>query len=80
LDIAISREHQGTGLAQLMFHEYSSLLLSRGVRQFTITTGGALVRAQRFYERLGAVRACAIEIHKGEGTVMYTYTIPDSVG
>jgi ribosomal protein S18 acetylase RimI-like enzyme len=76
LDIAISEKHQGTGLAQMMFHEFSALLQNKRIRQFKITTGETLVRAHRFYENLGAARAAIIEIHKGQKTVVYTYTIP----
>jgi len=77
LDIAISRESQGTGLAQLIFYEFCALLLRKGVNRFKVTTGVSLVRAQRFYERLGAVRAGMIEVHKGQNTVVYTYSIPE---
>lgn len=78
LDIAISSESQGTGLSSLIFHEFTALLRREGVRQFKITTGENLVRAQRFYDKLGAVRVGVIEVHKGQKTVVYTYSIHDT--
>ncbi|MBW2078947.1 MAG: GNAT family N-acetyltransferase [Deltaproteobacteria bacterium] len=76
LDIAITKEHQGVGLAQLLFQSFSDRLSEMEIDEFKITTGESLVRAQRFYEKLGAQKAGEVEVHKGEKTYVYRYKIP----
>ena len=76
LDIAILADHQGTGLAQALFQQFVQILAQRSFTEFKITTGERLFRAQRFYERLGAEKAAEIEVHKGQKTLVYVYSIP----
>lgn len=76
-DIAVLKEYQGTGMAQMLFHCFSDTLAERGFKEFKITTGESLVRAQRFYESLGAQIVASIEIHKGQRTLVYVYRIPN---
>ena len=73
MDIAVLRNYQGTGLAQLLFYKFSEVLRESGVETFRITTGESLVRAQRFYERLGAKEVASIQIHQGQETLVYIY-------
>ena len=77
LDIAISRQYQGFGLAKQLFKEFSCQLRKNGVSQFKITTGEQLTEAQQFYEALGAVKAAIIEVHKGQKTLVYVYKIQE---
>lgn len=75
LDIAILKQYQGKGVAQLLFHTFAKKLYAAGYDEFKITTGEKLVGAQRFYEKLGAERAGEIEVHKGQKTIIYIYKI-----
>lgn len=75
LDIAISSQYQGRGLAKKLFKEFSDQLIELGVMEFKITTGEQLKVAQRFYEALGAVETATIEVHKGQKTLVYIYKI-----
>ncbi len=75
LDIAVSREHQGRGIARSLFHRFVSHLQERGLIEFRITTGEVLKGAQRFYERLGACKVGEVEVHKGEKTCVYVYRV-----
>jgi len=75
LDIAISKEYQGRGLAQILFKEFSACLNEFGIDEFKITTGESLKQAQRFYEKLGAIKIGTIEVHKGQKTFVYCYKI-----
>lgn len=80
LDIAVLKEFQGTGVAQLLFKEFSMKLRDMGIGEFKITTGESLSGAQRFYEKLGAKKAGEIEVHKGQKTIVYIYRISDPHG
>jgi ribosomal protein S18 acetylase RimI-like enzyme len=71
LDIAVLKEYQGAGVAQLLFKEFSKKLRYIGIEEFKITTGESLVAAQRFYEKLGAEKAGEVEVHKGQKTLIY---------
>lgn len=75
LDIAVSKNYQGSGLSQLLFQQFSNRLSEMGVKEFRITTGQSLLQAQRFYESLGAKRIGSIEIHRGQKTVVFVYSI-----
>lgn len=79
LDIAVVEAHQGRGVAQLLFHQFVEELRDRGVDEFRITTGAELIRAQRFYESLGAKQVCSMEVHKGQTTVVFVYDIIESL-
>jgi len=75
LDIAVLKEYQGTGVAQLLFQEFAKKLYVIGIDRFKITTGESLLGAQQFYEKLGAEKASEIEVHKGQKTWVYIYRI-----
>lgn len=75
LDIAISREYQGSGLAQQLFQTFSELLQTKDIEKFKITTGEDLIRAQKFYEKLGAKQIASIQVHQGQTTFVYVYDI-----
>ncbi len=75
LDIAILGEYQGQGLAKKLFMKFADQLKNTGIKEFKITTGEKLERAQRFYESLGAVKVASIEVHEGQKTIVYVYKI-----
>lgn len=76
LDLAVSDEAKGTGLAQELFRNFVAELRRRGYPAFRVTTGGSLKRAHGFYEKQGAVRVGTLEIHEGQPTVVYVYPDP----
>lgn len=73
LDIAVDSRYVGTGLAQRLFHAFARSLDELGIEAFKVGTGGGLLKAQRFYERLGATRTATIEAHRGERSIYYIY-------
>ena len=78
LDIAVLKEYQGTGAAQLLFQEFAKNLYAIGIDRFKITTGESLAGAQRFYKKLGAKKAGEVEVHKGQKTLVYIYRISET--
>lgn len=75
LDIAISREYQGHGIATDLFHLMVNNFRLLSINKFKITTGEILKGAQHFYTKLGAVQIDTIQVHKGENTIVYEYNI-----
>ena len=75
LDLAVSSSYHGTGVAQKLFAGFVNECRQRGVNVFSIPTSASLVRAHRFYEKMGANKAGSIEIHKGEEAFVYVYYI-----
>lgn len=73
LDLAVDDARKGTGLAQELFDVFVREMQRRGCARFRVTTGAALTRAHRFYERRGAVRVAEMEIHRGETTYIFVY-------
>lgn len=78
LDIAVVKRHQGSGLAQVLFTELVEVFASIGIAKFRIVVGGEMIRAQRFYQKLGAIKKTSFQVHKGENSWVYVYEIPES--
>lgn len=76
LDIAVAANYQGTGVAQQLFYTFCQMLQTQEIKSFRIGTGKNLVKAQRFYEKLGAQKVASTEVHKGEESVFYIYDLP----
>ena len=80
LDLAVRSDYHGTGVAQQLFKTFVAECKSRGLEDFKIPTSKSLVRAHRFYEKMGAKRqASSIEIHKGAETFVYVFDVNDHV-
>lgn len=80
LDLAVSTEYHGKGVAQGLFSIFEKECRNRGVNAFKIPTGESLKRAHRFYENMGAVKAGAFELHRGVLTVVYVYRVGPPYG
>lgn len=80
LDIVVARGCQGSGLGKELFARFCTSMQQKGIGEFRVTTGETLVQAHRFYERLGAKWVSSIEVHRGQKTRVYTYTINSPAG
>lgn len=76
LSIAVSPEVRGRGVAEQLYRRLEEGFRERGVPAFRITVGDALQPAHRFYLRMGAKPAARIEVHAGEGSVVYVQELP----
>lgn len=76
LNFVVRPAHRGSGLAATLFASLVDELASRGVRQIKMVTGAAQMRAQRFYERVGARRAAGLRLHAERESVVYVYDLP----
>ncbi len=75
LIIAVNEQYLGEGLAQSLFHELVDAFASKSVAEFKIVAGEDLIRAQRFYEKLGAEQVARIEVHRPPGSWVYVCKI-----
>lgn len=75
LDLAVSRDYHGTGVAQMLFAGFVEECRRREISAFQIPTTETLNQAHRFYEKMGAVRAGTVEVHEGQNTFIYLYQI-----
>ena len=73
LDLAVSRSYHGKGVAQKLFDGFANECRVRGVTAFKIPTSASLVRAHRFYEKMGAKKAGSVEVHRGQEAYVYVY-------
>jgi ribosomal protein S18 acetylase RimI-like enzyme len=73
LNFCVRRTMQRSGVGKRLFHELISEFQRRGVASIRIVTGAEQVKAQRFYESLGAVRISSIEVHRGTQSIVYTF-------
>ena len=73
LDLAVQESDRQRGAATALFEALVHAFRERGVQSFAITTGEPLHAAHRFYERMGARRVGAIEVHRSAVTFVYVY-------
>ena len=71
LSIAVDPSIRGTGCADNLYRQLEDYCRQQGVERFKIVVGDALTPAHRFYQRMGAVAVGRIEVHEGEGSVVY---------
>jgi ribosomal protein S18 acetylase RimI-like enzyme len=72
LSIAVAPEARGTGCAERLYHALCRHFAAEGVPRFCVVVGDALTPAHRFYTRMGAEVIGKVEVHKGEGSVLYS--------
>lgn len=71
LSIAVDPVARGTGVAERLYRRLQAHFAERGVPAFRITVGDSLAPAHRYYQRMGAKAVGRIEVHAGEGSVVY---------
>lgn len=71
LSIAVVPEVRGSGVAEILYRNLASHFAAVGEPAFRIVVGNALEPAHRFYKRMGAIPVGRIEVHRGEGSVVY---------
>ncbi len=77
LDMAVSSSYQSAGVGTELFKEFVKQCADKGVKSFKIPTSESLKHAHSFYEKMGAKMADTIEIHKGERTYIYIYSLEE---
>lgn len=75
LVLAVRKEYESSGFARNLFEKLIECFRESGVNEFRIATGNELIRAQKFYEKMGAVKVNDMEIHKGHRSWIYRYQI-----
>jgi GNAT superfamily N-acetyltransferase len=80
LDLAVNGLYHGKGVAKGLFLKLNSEFQRRGIDSFRIPTSASLIRAHRFYEKMGATKVGAFELHQGELTIVYVYRSDRPIG
>lgn len=75
LSIAVDPVARGTGGAERLYRRLQAHFAERGVPAFRITVGDSLAPAHRYYLRMGAKAVGRIEVHAGEGSVVYVQQV-----
>ena len=76
LSIVVDPVARGTGCADRLYQHLISYCRSRGIESFRIVVGDALSPAHSFYARMGAVPVGRVEVHAGEGSIIYVQKVP----
>jgi ribosomal protein S18 acetylase RimI-like enzyme len=71
LSIAVAAKFRGKGHAQELYRSLANHFSARGVRDFKIVVGDALLAAHHFYLRMGAVNVGHLEIHQEQHSTVY---------
>ncbi len=75
LSIVVAPAARGTGCADRLYQRLVEYCAQQSLAGFKIVVGDALAPAHRFYQRMGAIPAGRIEVHAGEGSVVYVHRI-----
>lgn len=73
LSIAVDPRYRGRGHAERLYQQLALHFAARGLASFRIVVGDALAGAHRFYARQGARPVGQLEVHQGQGSVMYVH-------
>lgn len=73
LNFCVDENYQGKGIGKILFKYLNDEFLQRNINKIKIVTGSNQISAQKFYEKLGAIKVTNIEIHKG--IISYIYTL-----
>jgi len=73
LSMAVREGFQGKGVANQLFEKLCIEFQNKGINEFKIIAGNKLLKANRFYLKMGCVKVCEIEVHKGERSGVYTF-------
>ena len=71
LSIAVDPSVRGTGVAERLYRRLQAHFVQRDIGSFRITVGDSLAPAHRYYQRMGAKATGRVEVHEGEGSVVY---------
>jgi len=76
LSIVVTPAARGTGCSEHLYQKLIEYCEQQQIEAFKIIVGDALAPAHRFYQRMGAHPAGRVEVHAGEGSVVYAQVIP----
>jgi len=76
LSLAVKGDYRREGVARKLVQALIESFRKDCVDEFKIVVGKELREAQRFYERIGAVRNGSLEVHKGAESYIYIMEIP----
>ena len=71
LSIAVDLSVRGAGVSERLYRRLQAHFAERGVRAFRIVVGDSLAAAHRYYRKMGASEVARIEVHAGEGSIVY---------
>ena len=75
LNFCVSRDFQRKGIGKKLFKILVDKFKSLNFNRIKIVTGVSQIKAQRFYESLGAIKVTDIEIHRNTKSLIYIYDI-----
>lgn len=75
LSVAVDPGYRGTGVAARLYRRLETHFARQGIGAFRVTVGESLVGAHRFYRRMGAKPAGRVEVHAGQGSLVYVQEV-----
>jgi len=73
LTIAVIKKYQGKGVAQELFKKFLQEMQKRKIKKFKVVVGEDLIRAIKFYEKLGLKLHSYTSIHNNKKSKIYIY-------
>ena len=76
VNFCVRQELQGQGIGRELFSSLNREFFNRGIHKLKIVTGVNQKSAQTFYKNAGATLVGELSVHKGQGSFVYIYEIP----
>lgn len=73
LSIAVIKKYQGRGIAQKLFKKFLQEMQKRKIKKFKVVVGEDLIRAIKFYEKMGFKFYSCTSIHNNQKSRIYIY-------
>jgi len=77
ISIVVRQECRGKGIAKALYKSLVYFFKEKKVKKFKILVGSNLKEAQKFYEKMGAVKVDEMEIHKGIKSLLYIQNVEE---
>jgi len=75
LSVAVTGDYQGKGVGGMLFNGLTTEFIKKDVKRFKVAVSTQLSRAQKFYEKMGGKFHSEVEVHKGESSKVYVWTL-----
>ena len=75
MSLAVSSQYRRQSIAETLYGNLVHYFRMSGATSFKIVVGEELKSAHSFYSRMGAVQTGKIEVHRDQGSTVYTHNI-----
>jgi len=78
LSMAVEEEFQGKGISKELFKKLVIEFHKKGINEFKTIAGNKLVKANKFYQKIGCEKIGEVEVHEGDISTVYMFRVREN--